>query len=84
MPARSPKPKPVRQNLTVPAALAVEAHRVTKAEPGVRDELEARENLKTAYRRFMKEQEPARKKDAGRDLIRAIFGKDAVSEDSLR
>jgi hypothetical protein len=46
--------------------------------------LEARENVKTAYRRFMKEQEPARKKDAGRDLIRAIFGKDAVSEDSLR
>jgi len=81
----------------VPAPLAVEVRRVAKernltmsraivamAERGIGAELEARENLKTAYRRFMKEQEPARKEEAGKNLIRAIFGKDSVAEDSLR
>jgi hypothetical protein len=32
----------------------------------------------------MHEQEPARKEQAGRDLIRAIFGDDAIAEDTLR
>lgn len=81
----------------MPAPLAVEVRRVAKernltmsraivamAERGIGAELEARENLKTAYRRFMKEQEPARKEEAGKNLIRAIFGKDSVAEDSLR
>jgi hypothetical protein len=31
----------------------------------------------------MKEQEPARKEEAGKDLIRAIFGRDAIAEDTL-
>jgi len=56
---------------------------VVLAERGVRAELDARENLKATYRRFMKEQEPARKEEAGKDLIRAIFGKGAIAEDTL-
>jgi hypothetical protein len=31
----------------------------------------------------MAEADPARKSEAGKDLIRAIFGKDAVAEDPL-
>lgn len=95
--ARKRDANPVRQSVTVPAALAAEVRRVAKernltmsraivtlAERGVRAELEAGENLKVAYRRFRNEKEPARKERAGEDLIRAIFGKDAIAEDTLR
>ncbi len=91
-----PRLKAVRQSVTIPAPLAGEVRRVAKerhltmsralvvlAERGLRAETEARENLKAAYRRFMKEQEPARKEEAGKDLIRAIFGKDAIAEDTF-
>ncbi len=97
IPARKRKAKPVRQSVTVPATLAAEVRRVAKernltmsraivslAERGVRAELEAAENLKAAYRRFKNEREPARKEEAGEDLIRAIFGNDAIAEDTLR
>ncbi|MEK7404776.1 MAG: hypothetical protein AAB225_06675 [Acidobacteriota bacterium] len=93
MPSRA---KPVRQSVTIPAPLAAEVRRVAKerrltmsralvslAERGVQAELDARQNLKTAYRRFMKEQEPAPKDEAGKELIRAIFGKDAIAEDQV-
>lgn len=86
----------VRQSVTIPAALASEVRRVARerdltmsralvalAERGVRAEAEAKEQLKTSYRRFIDENEPARKNEAGRDLIRAIFGKDSVAEDSI-
>lgn len=66
------------RNLTMSRAL------VALAERGVRAELEAREYLKAAYHRFMKEQAPARKEEAGKDLIRAIFGDSAIAEDTLR
>lgn len=56
---------------------------VSLAERGVRAEADAREQLQTTYRRFIEENEPARKNGAGRDLIRAIFGKDALAEDSI-
>jgi hypothetical protein len=56
---------------------------VASAERGVRAELDARENLKATYRRFMKEQDPASKDEAGKDLIRSIFGKNAIAEDPL-
>jgi hypothetical protein len=97
--ARTPRrsrTKPVRQSVTIPAPLADEVRRVAKerqltmsralvalAERGVRAELDAKENLKAAYKRFMGEQEPARKNEAGKDLIRAIFGKDAIAEDTV-
>ena len=52
---------------------------VSLAERGVQAEHDANENLKAAYKRFLQEQEPVRKDEAGKDLIRAIFGKDAVA-----
>ncbi|MBK5293397.1 MAG: hypothetical protein JJE04_17200 [Acidobacteriia bacterium] len=95
-PPRSPKGRPVRQSVTIPASLVAEVRRVAKerhltmsralvslAERGVRAELDAKENLKATYRRFMEEQEPARKNEAGKDLVRAIFGKDAIAEDTV-
>ena len=87
----------VRQSVTVPAPLAAQVRRLAKernltmsralvalAERGVRAELEARENLKAAYQRFMTEQQPTRKEEAGKELIRSIFGKDAIAEDPFR
>lgn len=86
----------VRQSVSIPAPLAAEVRRVAKerhltisralvtlAERGVRAEMDAKENLKTAYRRFLKEKEPSKKEEAGQELIRAIFGKDAIAEDPL-
>ena len=86
----------VRQSVTIPAPLAAEVRRVAKkrrltmsralvslAEQGVEAESAARENLKAAYQKFLGEQEPDRKNEAGRELIRAIFGKDALAEDSV-
>jgi hypothetical protein len=32
----------------------------------------------------MSEAEPAKKNQAGRDVMKAIFGKDAIAEDPLR
>jgi hypothetical protein len=88
--------KSVRQSVTIPAKLAADVRRVAKerhmtmsralvdlAERGVRAEAEAKQHLKAAYRNFVEESEPARKNEAGRDLIRAIFGKDSVAEDSV-
>ena len=87
---------PVRQSVTVPDALALQVRRVAKkrgltmsralvalAERGVRAEIDAQKNLRAAYRRFLKELEPARKDEVGRELIRAIFGADAIAEDSV-
>lgn len=86
----------MRQSVTIPASLVVAVRRVAKdrhltmsralvslAERGVRAELDAKENLKTTYKRFMDEQEPERKNEAGKDLVRAIFGKDAIAEDTI-
>ena len=86
----------VRQSVTMPASLAAQVRRVAKerhvtmsralvdlAERGVRAEAEAKRQLKAAYRTFVEETEPERKNEAGRDLIRAIFGTDAIAEDSV-
>jgi hypothetical protein len=56
---------------------------VALAQRGVEAEAAARENLNAAYRRFVSEADPERKGEAGKDLIRAIFGKDAIAEDSI-
>lgn len=89
--------KSVRQSVTMPATLAADVRRVAEerhvtlsralvdlAERGVRAEAEAKQQLKSAYRNFVEEAEPARKNEAGRDLIRAIFGKHSLAEDSIR
>jgi hypothetical protein len=86
----------VRQSVTIPAALAADVRRVAKerhvtmsralvdlAERGVRAEREAKQRLKTAYRSFVEAAEPERKNEASRDLIRAIFGKNSIAEDSI-
>ena len=56
---------------------------VVLAERGVRAETEAKQQLKAAYRNFIEDSEPSRKNQAGRDLIRAIFGKDSIADDSV-
>jgi hypothetical protein len=56
---------------------------VDLAERGVRAEAEAKHQLKTAYRAFVEAAEPQRKNEAGRDLIRAVFGNDSIAEDSV-
>ena len=56
---------------------------VSLAERGVRAEQDAKNQLRTAYRLFLSEKEPAKKERAGADLIRAIFGEDAIAEDPL-
>jgi hypothetical protein len=86
----------IRQSVSIPAPLAIEVRRVAKerrltisralvtlAERGVRAEQDAKENLKAAYQNFLKEQEPAKKDKAGHELIRAIFGNDAIAKDSI-
>jgi hypothetical protein len=76
--------------------LAIEVERVAKkkhltmsralvelAQRGVEAEGAARADLNATYRRFMSESDPERKGEAGKDLIRAIFGNDATAEDSI-
>jgi hypothetical protein len=50
---------------------------------GKRAEAESKQQLEVTCRRFLEEHEPGRKNQAGRDLIRTIFGKDSVAEDSV-
>ena len=86
----------IRQSVTIPPQLATAVRRVAKekhltmsralvvlAQRGVEAETAARDNLKATYRRFMFEADPERKGEAGKDLIRAIFGQDAIAEDSI-
>jgi len=94
--ARSRKQASVRQSVTIPAALALEVGRIAKkrhltmsralvvlAQRGLEAEAAAPDQLNATYRRFMAEDDPRLKGEAGQDLIRAIFGKDAIAEDSL-
>jgi hypothetical protein len=78
--SRTSRTRPVSQSVTIPAPLAAE---VRLAERGIQADLEAKLKLKAAYRRFMDEKEPSAKHDAGEDLVRAIFGTDAIAEDTL-
>jgi hypothetical protein len=66
-----------KKHLTTSRALVVLAQR------GVEAEAAARANLNATYRRFLAEADPERKNEAGKDLIRAVFGKDAIAEDPL-
>jgi hypothetical protein len=88
--------KSVRQSVTSPATLTADLRRVAKerhvtmsralvalAERGVRAQTEAKQQLKATYRSFVEASEPEPNNAAGRDLIRAIFGKDSIAEDSV-
>jgi len=87
----------VRQSVTIPATLVSAVRRTAKeqhvtmsralvalAERGVRAEAEAKEQLRSSYNRFVAENDPVRKNEGGKDLIRVVFGKDAIAEDSIR
>jgi hypothetical protein len=93
---RGGKRRSVRQSVTIPPALAAEVRRVAKdrqmtmsnalvslAERGIRAERDAKAAVKSAYERFMGEQDFHRKEEAGKELIRAIFGKDSIAEDPV-
>jgi hypothetical protein len=56
---------------------------VVLAQRGVEAEAAARANLNAAYRQFRSEADPERKSEAGKDLIRAVFGQEAIAEDPL-
>ncbi|HEX3683584.1 MAG TPA: hypothetical protein VHU83_13685 [Bryobacteraceae bacterium] len=84
--------KKIRQSITIPHALAEEAKRVAQqkrltfsaalvflAERGAKAEHEAEFALRRNYRRYLKEQDPAKKLQAGDDLIRSIFGADSIA-----
>jgi hypothetical protein len=94
---RKKSKRTIRQSVTIPAALAAEVRRKAKeqhltmskalvvlAERGVRAESEAKEQLKESYNRFLAESDPLRKNEAGKDLIRSVFGGDAIAEDPVR
>lgn len=49
------------------------------AERGVKAERDAAQDLRRSYRRFMQETDRVKKEQAGEDLIRAVFGPDAVA-----
>jgi hypothetical protein len=66
------------RHLTISRAL------VALAEQGIQAEAEAQRSLRSAYRGYLAENEPVRKNETGKTLIRAIFGKDAIAEDSVR
>src|SRR5580658_9184282 len=94
--ARARTAPSVRQSVTIPAQLAIEVERVARkehltisralvllAQRGVDAESAARTHLNSTYRRFMAKADPKRKGEGGKDLIRVIFGKDALAEDSI-
>jgi len=94
--SKKQKSQSIRQSVTIPAPLAVQIRRVAKerhltvsralielAERGVRAESDAKKDLKSAYGRFMSEQDHARKNEAGKDLVRTIFGANAIAEDPV-
>jgi hypothetical protein len=87
----------VRQSVTIPATLALEVRRVAKerkvtmsralvtlAEQGVQAEAAGRSRIAAAYEGFMSNSDAVKREEAGKELIRAIFGRDAIAEDSLR
>jgi hypothetical protein len=83
--------------VTIPGPLVAKVRRVAKerkltmsralvslVERGLQADLDAKEKLKAAYSRFISEQKRVAKNEAGKDLVRAIFGTNAIAEDTLR
>ena len=66
-----------KQHLKMSRALVALAQRAVKADAPARD------HINTTHQRFMAETHSARKDEAGKDLIRAIFGKAAIAEDAI-
>lgn len=85
--------KSVRQSVTLPAKLAADVRRIAKerhltvsralvvlAERGIHAEAEAKAQVESSYHKFMAASEPEQKQAAGKELLRAIFGKDSIAE----
>ena len=94
---RAQRTAAIRQSVILPAPLAVAVRRVAKERHltvsralvslvarGVRADMSEKESLEAAYDRFMNEKTPVKKDNAGKDLIRAVFGKDSIAEDTVR
>ncbi len=86
-----------RQSITIPVALAAEIRAVARrrhwtmsqavvalAERGVRAEAEAERALRASHRRFLRAASDTERAAAGRDLIQAVFGEQALAEDQVR
>lgn len=89
--------RPVRHSVTIPANIASEVRRVANerhvtisralvvlAERGLQAEAEAKRQLAASHSRFLGASDPAEKEAAGKELIRSIFGVDAIAEDPVR
>jgi hypothetical protein len=57
---------------------------VALAEQGVEAESLGRARVAAAYEGFISNSDQAKSDEAGKELIRAIFGRDAIAEDSVR
>jgi len=53
-------------------------------EHGVRSDVDSMQRFDAAYDRFMEESNLEQKAAAGRELIRSIFGDDAIAEDQVQ
>lgn len=86
----------IRQSVTIPAQLAAELRRVAKekhltvgralvvlAEHGLQAETNNRDSLNEAHRRFMSESDAEHRNEAGKDLVCAVFGSDAIAENPV-
>ena len=71
------------QRLAKERKVTVSRALVTLAEKGIEAEVAGRARLVAAYEGFIASEGSA-SKEAGKELIKAIFGKDAVAEDPLR
>ena len=89
--------QPVRQSVTIPARLAREVERLARkdrmsrskaivllAERGVQARRDNERRLEESYRRFMAEADPKQRAKEGDELIRAVFGDDAIAPDTIR
>ena len=87
----------VRQSVTIPAQLAADVRLVAKkehltmsralvvlAQKGVDADAKNRDNLDVAYHHFMAENDAEHMAGSGEDLIRTIFGRNAMARDSVR
>ncbi|MBS1833635.1 MAG: hypothetical protein JST65_13025 [Acidobacteria bacterium] len=94
--ANSKSPQSVRHSVTVPVPVAREVRRVAQerhitvsralavlVEKGLQAEAASEKNLTECYDRFMAETDPVREEEAGKQMIRAIFGENAIAEDSI-
>lgn len=93
---KAKKATSVRQSVTIPAPLASQVRKIAKArhltmsralvamaERGLQAELESEARLKKAHDAFMATEPSSFRQEAGKELIRSIFGDDAIAKDPI-